>query len=269
MFLELDKKTGVAAIDDEGRKLSFQELREFSEELYLYLKGRTLVFILSENDVGALAAYTAALSKNVVPLVLSANTDRQLLIRLIETYQPEFLWAPNQTDVPSPFESVFEKYAYRLYKTNLRSPKLYRELSLLLSTSGSTGSPKLVRHSYENLEQSARSVAQFFEITSDDRPVAMLPMHYTMGLSVINSHLYSGATLLLTKRSLTESAFWKLAKDEKATSLTGVPYSFEVLSKLRFFRMDLPHLKLITQGGGKLKDELFKAFADYAVSTNK
>lgn len=147
--------------------------------------------------------------------------------------------------------------------------RLHTDLALLLPTSGSTGSPKLVRHSYRNIEANAENVKNLFGLTADERAMAVLPMHYTMGLSVITSHLKAGATLILSGRSLLDVAFWKMMKDERATSFTGVPYSYELLMKLRFTRMDLPDLKTITQGGGKLTPEMFAALADYAAKTGK
>jgi acyl-coenzyme A synthetase/AMP-(fatty) acid ligase len=90
-----------------------------------------------------------------------------------------------------------------------------------------------------------------------------------MGLSVITSHLYAGSTILLTIKSFTDREFWDFIKDQKATSFTGVPYSFEVLNKLRFFNMVLPDLKILSQGGGKLGDELFKKYAEYAHQTGR
>lgn len=139
----------------------------------------------------------------------------------------------------------------------------------MLPTSGSTGSPKLVRHSYRNIEANAENVKNLFGLTPDERAMAVLPMHYTMGLSVIASHLKAGASLILSGRSLLDAAFWKMLKDEHATSFTGVPYSYELLMKLRFTRMDLPDLKTITQGGGKLTPEMFAALADYAAKSGK
>ena len=95
-----------------------------------------------------------------------------------------------------------------------------------------------------------------------------MPMHYTMGLSVIASHLYAGATLLLCGKSLLDPVFWNMLRDG-ATSFTGVPYSFELLAKLRFFRMNLPELKIITQGGGKLTEDMWLQLSSYAINNGK
>jgi len=94
-------------------------------------------------------------------------------------------------------------------------------------------------------------------------------MNYSFGLSIINSHLLKGATLLLTDRSLMEKEFWALLKNEKATSISGVPYTFEMLKRLRFFRMDLPSLTTMTQAGGKLNIELNREFVEYCQSVDK
>ena len=86
-------------------------------------------------------------------------------------------------------------------------PPLYKELSLLLPTSGSTGSSKLVRHSYKNVEANARNVSLLFGLDKHERALAALPIYYTMGLSVISSHIYAGATILLTGKRLTDGKF--------------------------------------------------------------
>jgi acyl-coenzyme A synthetase/AMP-(fatty) acid ligase len=267
MFLSLDKKDPqkIAVIDDSGLSVTYGELHAFAKEFYKLVQKRSLVFILCENRVGALAAYVACLQCEIVPLLLSKDTDESLLKSLISTYSPAYIWASDNF----PYSDDIEKasgsyYGFSLFKTGLNSPELHPELSLLLSTSGSTGSPKLVRHSYQNVTANARNVAKFFELDGSERPIAILPIQYTMGLSVVSSHLFAGSTILLCSKSLTNPEFWSFIKEQKATSFTGVPYSYEILYKLRFFRMDLPHLRVLSQGGGKLSEKLFKAFADHA-----
>lgn len=271
MFLDIDhkEKESVAAIDDSGRSITYGNLSYFAEEFYSYINKRTLIFILSENSIGSIAGYFASLSCRVVPLLLSSNIDRSMLEKLITIYQPEFFWIPERMDSGFNYKKVFTKYGYILLESNNQPFDLYHDLSLLLTTSGTTGSPQLVRHSYSNVECSARNVAQIFELNNSDRPVAMLPMNYTMGLSLITSHLFAGSNVLLTRRSFTDREFWNFIRDNKATSFTGVPYNYEVLDKLRFFNMELPDLKLLSQGGGKLSDELFKKYAEYALKTGR
>lgn len=269
MFLSLDRKdqNKVAAVDDSGKSITYGDICEFSKEFSKYLPERSLIFILSENKIGSLLGYTASLSNRIVPLIISAKTEQGLYKVLRDRYMPEYMWIPDEMVETLGYEKVFSSWAYTLVKTGYPKVPLYKDLSLLLPTSGSTGSPKLVRHSYRNIEANADNVSRLFELTPDENAMAILPMHYTMGLSVIASHLYSGASLLLSNRSLLDPGFWSMLKE--ATSFTGVPYSYEILMKLRFTRMDLPKLKIITQGGGKLTEEMFQKLATYANDTGK
>ena len=267
MFLELDRKERqrVAAIDDSGRSVTYGDVCDFAEAFSRHLPQRSLIFLLSENCIGSLLGYTAALSNRIVPLIISTSIEEGLYNHLYELYQPEYLWLPEFKAEGK--EIVFSAWDYCLVKTGNQPTPMYEELSLLLPTSGSTGSPKLVRHSYRNIEANADNVRRLFKLDGTEKAMAILPMHYTMGLSVIASHLLAGATLLLSGRSLLDKAFWTTLKE--ATSFTGVPYSYEILSKMRFTRMDLPKLKVITQGGGKLTEKLWITLAEYARDSGK
>ena len=114
-----------------------------------------------------------------------------------------------------------------------------------------------------------KQLAEYLEITDAERPITTLPMNYTYGLSVINSHLLKGATTLLTNKGLMQKEFWDFFKEQQATSIAGVPYTYEMLKRLRFFRMELPSLKTLTQAGGKLSPELHREFAEYAIENGK
>lgn len=267
MFLDLDKKERqrIAAIDDSGRSVTYGDICDFSQEFKKHLPERSLIFLLAENKIGSLLGYTATLSNRIVPLIISAKTEEGLYDHLYDLYQPEYLWMPESKAEGK--EVIFSAWEYCLVKTGNPSTPMYEELSLLLPTSGSTGSPKLVRHSYRNIEANADNVRRLFKLDGTEKAMAILPMHYTMGLSVIASHLLAGATLLLSGRSLLDKDFWATLKD--ATSFTGVPYSYEILTKMRFTRMDLPNLKVITQGGGKLTEAMWNTLTQYAQDKGK
>ena len=267
MFLDLDKKARqrIAVIDDSGRSVTYGEICDFSKEFAEHVPQRSLIFLLSENRIGSLLGYTAALSNRIVPLIISAATEEGLYNHLYDLYQPEYLWLPESKSEGK--EVVFSSWEYCLVKTENKPTPMYEYLSLLLPTSGSTGSPKLVRHSYRNIEANADNVRRLFKLDGSEKAMAILPMHYTMGLSVIASHLLAGATLLFSGRSLLDKGFWATLKE--ATSFTGVPYSYEILTKMRFTRMDLPNLKVITQGGGKLTETTWNLLAQYAKEKDK
>lgn len=265
-FLNLDKinPEQIAAVDDQENQISYKELINFSDELIDVIKSRSIVFHFSENSVASLSFYIACMNLKAVPLLLSPQTDQALIQSLIKKYKPNYIIAPERISQNFEGEHLKGFGDYQLIQLNDSVHPLYEDLSLLLPTSGSTGSPKLVRHSYKNLASSAQSIAEFFELDTTHRAFAFLPMYYTMGLSAIHSHLFAGATLVLVKSAMTDAGFWKTLKENEPTSLSGVPYSFEILKKLRLFRMKMPFLKFINEGGGKLSSELYDDCVNFA-----
>jgi acyl-coenzyme A synthetase/AMP-(fatty) acid ligase len=72
----------------------------------------------------------------------------------------------------------------------------------------------------------------------------------------------------MTNESIIKKEFWDLVQAECITSLVGVPYTYEMLTKLGFFRMNLPALRYMTQAGGKLGHEYILKFAEFSREKN-
>lgn len=202
--------------------------------------------------------------------MLDAHIDTELLDNFLRLYRPQYIWAPAQTAERFNEKPVFEAYGYSLVSLNEDAPfPLHDDLALLLTTSGSTGSPKLVRQSYKNIEANTASIVEYLNIDDTERAITTLPMNYTYGLSIVNTHLDAGAAVILTSKTLMQREFWEQFDKFGATSFGGVPYTYEILDKLRFFRRDVPTLRTMTQAGGKLSPELHKKFAEYAAQTER
>lgn len=141
---------------------------------------------------------------------------------------------------------------------------LHPDLALLLSTSGSTGSPKLVRLSRENLLSNARSIAEYLDLTSRDRGATTLPLHYSYGLSILTSHLATGASVLVTDRSVVDDGFWREAAEAGITSLAGVPHTFDLIEAAAADPFALTSLRCITQAGGRFAPERVRRWSHEA-----
>lgn len=266
----VDFQGSIAAITDSGEHVTYSDIGSFADKIYSKINHRCLVFSFCENSLGSLCGYISFLKNRIVPFLLDKDLNTQLLFRLINTYQPEYLWMPDNREPDFEAIPILSRYGYTLYKTNFsKTYELYSGLALLLTTSGSTGSPKLVRISYTNLDSNTESIIKYLSLSEAERPITTLPMSYTYGLSIINSHLAVGATILLTSKTLMQKEFWKFFKEEGATSIGGVPYTYEMLKKLRIFKMDLPSLKTITQAGGKLSIELSREYAQFCQDTGR
>lgn len=251
---ELDHFADAAALRmPDGSLITYAMLAERADAIVAGFSSRSLVAIECENHPECVAAYIGCLRRGVVPLLVDAGLEGALRESLYMRFDIGAVWSCDGSSVD---------YAWRHLRHS--SPALHPGLALLLSTSGTTGSPRLVRLSRKNLQSNAESIADFLEITAAERPITALPMHYSYGLSVINSHLARGACILLTTESVASREFWSFFRDAQATSLSGVPAVYEMLRRLRFERMDLPTLRYMSQAGGRLSPDQVTWFAELA-----
>ena len=273
-MFNLDKyKLNIAVITDKGERLSYEELAAAAKTFADAIPQKGLLFCLCENRIGSFVGYVACMEHHIPIVLLDGSKDLSVLKNLVEIYQPEYIWAETAKVGEIGGETIYNYASYSLqkmhYNVEVEKPEINPELALCLTTSGSTGSPKFVRLSAKNVLANAESISEYLEIDENERPVTTLPSYYSYGVSVINSHLIKGATILLTEGTLAHREFWTFMKEYKATSIAGVPYNYEMLKMLRFFRMDLPYLKTMTQAGGKLNKDIAKEYIEFAQSKGK
>ncbi|HSF97362.1 MAG TPA: AMP-binding protein [Ornithinibacter sp.] len=219
--------------------LTRAELAERVASLAGILTGeRRLVHVHGENDLDTLLGYLAAHSAGHVVLLTPPGAPATAIAQA---------WDPDVTIAPGPPGSA----AVQVHRKHPAHP-LHPDLALLMSTSGSSGSPRLVRLSHDNLRSNAEAIAAALGIRPGDRAVTSLPLHYCYGLSVVHSHLVAGASVVLTDHSVADDCFWELAREAQVTTLAGVPHSFDLLDRVGFAALDLPHLRTVTQAGGRM-----------------
>lgn len=253
----INKGKSIALLS-EASELTYEELDAKAKMIVSEIPTRSFVFLICKNCIASVAGYVGFLQKRIVPVLLNHTIDKELFEGLRSQYKPQYIWCP--IDFVSD-DSIIEYDGYKLVSTGTESPIMNDELAIMLTTSGSTGSPKFVRQTYKNIQANTASIVEYLGIMSIDRAITTLPMSYTYGLSIIQSHLKAGATIILTEQTFFDRGFWDFFREKKATTFGAVPYTYQMLDRLRFLRMDLPSLRYITQAGGKLGEELHYKFA--------
>lgn len=247
-------------VTTQNNSYTYAEIIEFSESLASLFVNKSLVFLLCGNNEETLIGYLACLKSKSIPLLINEHLDEKLLANLILHYQPNYIWGTQLTN--HSFSSIFSWGNYNLQKADIGiDHNFHDDLALLLMTSGTTGSSKLVRLSHKNIDSNTNSIINALKIDKLDKPITTLPFNYTYGLSIINSHLASGCELIFTDSSIVNKEFWNLLIQKKATTFGGVPYTYQMLDRFGFEKMDLPSITKITQAGGKLTKELSLKFS--------
>lgn len=200
--------------------------------------GRRLVHLHPTRDVPGVVAHLAVLAAGHVGLVTGPGAES-----VTERFAPDVRLVGERIEALSTDPQHL----------------LHPDLALLLSTSGSTGSPKLVRLSHDNLTSNAAAIAEGLGLRADDRAITSLPLHYCYGLSVLHSALLAGGGIVVTERSVTDDEFWRLHAEHRVTVLAGVPHTFDLVDAR--LRAGTPGLRLVTQAGGALGAERVRELA--------
>jgi acyl-CoA synthetase (AMP-forming)/AMP-acid ligase II len=237
----------IALVDDTG-EVTYRKLAEMADAFAERIGGnKSLVFLEARNTVESIAAYLGCV-KYGHPVHLFSEKDGEKLGPLARRYLPNFIWHWRN--------GVFEEE-----RPHREPHELHPYLCVLLSTSGSTGSPKFVKLSRNNIRSNAQSICEYLRLDASERALTGLRFNYSYGMSVLNSHLLCGASLALTDLSVGEREFWDLFRKVGGTSFAGVPYSFELLSRSAFPWAETPGLRYATQAGGRLSVDLVRHVA--------
>ncbi|MBN2192636.1 MAG: acyl--CoA ligase [Polyangiaceae bacterium] len=130
------------------------------------------------------------------------------------------------------------------------------DLATIVTTSGTTGRPKGVMLSHENLLANTRSIVEYLELSSDDVAGMVLPFYYVYGASVIHSHVAVGGTVAMVGSLTFPAAVLSGIARHRCTGLPGVPSTFARLVQLDLASFDLSSLRYLTQAGGPMTPAL-------------
>jgi acyl-CoA synthetase (AMP-forming)/AMP-acid ligase II len=241
----------LALIDEQGRSVSRGELDALVDARAdgLRVRGeRQLGLLFFRNQLDDLVQHLACLRSGHVALLLPADIPAPQAQALVDHYRPSWLHgAPAEVQPAEGPRAV-----------------LHPDLGLLLSTSGSTGSPKLVRLARSAVQANAASIAAYLQIAPTDRALTTLPPSYSYGISVIHSHLLAGACIALSDASVLSPEFLPRLRELAITSIAGVPSSWQMLLRTGFDKAELPALKTITQAGGRLDEPFVRRLQAWA-----
>ena len=262
IFQDLVGSNSKSYIYSKRGEYSYNQLVQDSEVFSTLTVNRPLVFIVANNSYDCLAGYVGLLRTNTVVALINDSIHESMFNDLIDRFKPRLIYQPQKVfSKRKNWKQRFEKGEYILYETNIEIDyKLNDDLSLLLMTSGSTGSPEFVRLSHSNIYSNTKAICQYLNIRDTDKSITTLPMSYSYGISIINTHLFMGASLILTDTSIVERNFWQLIEKCEVTNFGGVPYTYEILKKLNFENIELQSLRYITQAGGKLSPGLLNYY---------
>jgi len=260
--------SSAAIISDNGLVTSYEQLLKIADGFGNAVSKSSIVLLVCENCIESIASYLGFIRFGIVPILIDNKTNIDFVKSIQQNYKVKYICAQETylefyfADYKQNHNIVYSNGSYKIAEfCRIENNRLvHSDLALLLPTSGSTGSPKFVRISYKNLYSNTKSISKSLPIESTDRVITTMPMSYSYGLSIINTHLFNGASIHVTNKSFMEKEFWSVFSKAKITTFGGVPFIYEMLKRLNFSEMEFDSLKYITQAGGKLSSSLIEYF---------
>ena len=244
-----------------------QELETSEQNSQGQTENKCLVAIVASNSISTLLNYLAALQlRHAIIFITETDIHNELASdedtsSVVQAFQPDLVLVNDEISI--------RKLAGKNNSSEVKGVEIHQDVALLLSTSGSTGESKQVVLSYENLVSNCDSICAYLPILATDVTITTLPFQYSYGLSIINTHLATGAAIIFTQLSFMQREFWDYFQDYKVSSFGGVPHSYDMLLRLKFTQKDLPHLRYFTQAGGKLAAAKVSLLHEFATKHDK
>ena len=263
LFQNLKKfDSAIAVVDDYGSAFTYSELDHDVEKMLAFLLPGRVAVCVATNSYSFLVCYIAFIKSGVVPILLSGDTTNDELMGVASKYKAKYICNPlNGYIYNSDYEFLVGNQTYGIHRLINGDFQAEKNLSLLLTTSGTTGIPQLVRLSNSNIKSNSDSIIEYLNLTGNSRAITSLPFNYSYGLSIIHTHLSVGGSIAFTDASMLESRFWDFYLSSKITHMGGVPYSYSIMNRFLPKLFQNSSLRQLTQAGGKLSADLVKKFA--------
>jgi long-chain acyl-CoA synthetase len=261
LFEQALLNSNLLFIDDQsGKSYSLKEIAtlNFSEN-----NKKELVFAYIDNSIESISVFWSFMKGNYCIALLSPSLKAHFKNELELLYKPSIIYDKTRNDIMD-YEIKSSKSVIYFKSIQDFEITIYPEIKLLISTSGTTGSPKFVKLSEENILSNANSICEYLPINANDVTPLNLPIFYSYGLSVLTSNSLKGGKIICTNDDVLKKDFWTSFQKYGYTSFAGVPFVYEMLDRIGFTKKNYPSLKYFTQAGGKLQDPLVKKYGEYA-----
>lgn len=254
------------ALVDGPRSVSYRELDELSDRWAALLALRGVgrgdrVLLVLENGVELVAAFYGTLRADAIPSVLNGGRQTKRLERILARAEPKAvvttLQLAAQLVAKAASEPVFLAADDPSTQSALASgsptpPRQSIELDLatICWTTGSTGEPKGVMLTHQNLRNSATAIAAYLDHRESDVVLCVLPLSHTYGLFQLLVTIGSGGTLILERGFAFPFVLLKRMVELGVTGFAGVPTMYaSILALKEVESLNLSTLRYLTNAG--------------------
>ena len=168
MFNNFKKNLNSKALIDE--KIGNFKYKDLINQINITkdkIKNNSIVLLIADNTAPFVLGYVSFLScKNVINILLDISFSEDFINDVIKKYKPNYVFSPNgNLNFKNEYKEILNLYSYSIFEINKKFKKdLNFNNFLLLSTSGTTQSPKFVRLSKRNINDNTKKICHSLKI---------------------------------------------------------------------------------------------------------
>lgn len=262
IFKNINKFKNRIALINEKESLSYSQVLKKTKDLKKYVNLNSINFLICENSIDCYLIYIGLIKLDVKILLISNNITIKDLNILIKKFNPKNIFKPKSFyfNRKHKKKKIFEIYEV-LTRKNSINKKIDKRVSVLIGTSGSSGNSKFVALSKKNIFSNTQSIVKYLGLKSTDQTITTLDLNYSYGFSILNTHIFTGASIVITKQSLLEKGFWNIFNYNRITNFSGVPSIYHIIKRFKLFKNFKKKVRFLTAAGGKLDKETLNYFA--------
>ena len=224
-------------------------------------RGDRVMMVCANREELVVLAF-AALRVGAIFVILSPETKTEGFSRIVTQCEPKVIMLDASSaglydgSIPTQWIRAEQDFASLLETDGSSSPEfpgIDQDPAFLVFTSGSTGTPRGVILSHDNVRFATAAIQARVQYVETDRIGVFLPMSFDYGLYQLFLAMQAGAAVFLGRPEMVGPEFARTLALRGITVLPGVPTLFSALIKLQSWRpVQMPALRMATNTGDHL-----------------
>ena len=251
----VNEKMYERTIRKDGVSINISELMDKAEKYRAALQDKSRILLCAENSSDWIAVFITAMLYNKQLFAIDAHMENGLVDEIIADTSADLIISDRKIPGAVGFEELLRRKPKGLAKDT--------DPSLVLFTTGTTGSPKGVVMELKNFMNNLISAEETFEVRETETVGLITPFSHSMGFVMMMLALCYGKEALILSNEL---QILEGIRNEKIDVMAAPPVLISMLQNREEYINSLRNFRLLISGGAGLRKEMYQTYRNKGVN---